>query len=72
MALRNIKNGKDTGPDNLPIEVWMSLARTGVNFLIEAWNKITDEATIIDIWRGKTFLPIVMNKGDTVNYGASS
>ena len=56
MALKHINNGKATGPDNLPIEVWMSLARTGVNCLIEAWNKITDEAKIIDIWRGKTFL----------------
>ena len=24
MALRNMKNGKATGPDNLPIEVWNS------------------------------------------------
>ena len=57
MALKHIKNGKATGPDNLPIEVWMSLARTGVNFLIEAWNKITDEANIIDIWRKKHSYP---------------
>ena len=50
MALRNMENGKATGPDNLPVEVWKSLGRTGVNFLREALNKITDEETIPDIW----------------------
>ena len=53
MALRNMKNGKATGPDNLPVEVWKSLGRTGVNFLKEALNKITDEENIPDIWRKK-------------------
>ena len=45
MVLRNMKNGKAAGPDNLPVEVWKSLGlgRTGVNFLKEALNKITDE-----------------------------
>ena len=32
MALRNMKNGKATGPDNLPVEVIKSLGRTGVIF----------------------------------------
>ena len=51
MALRNMKNGKAFGPDNLPVEVWKSLGRTGVTFLKEALNKITDEENIPDIWR---------------------
>ena len=36
MALRNMKNGKVTGPENLPVGVSKSfncLGRTGVNFL---------------------------------------
>ncbi len=41
MALRNMENGKATGPDNLPVEVW-SLGRTGVNFLKEVLNKIRE------------------------------
>ena len=28
MAIRNMKNGKATGPDDLPVEVWKSLGRT--------------------------------------------
>ena len=48
MALGNMKDGKATGPDNLPIEVWKSLGRAGVNFLKEALNKVTDEDNILD------------------------
>ena len=33
MAPRNTKNGKSIGPENLAVEVWKSLGRTGVNFL---------------------------------------
>ena len=46
-----MKNWKVTGPDNLPTEVWNSLGRTGVIFLKEALNKITDEENIPDMWR---------------------
>ena len=69
MALRNMKNGKATGPDDLPIEVWKSLGRTGVNCLKEALNKITDEEKIPDIWRKSILMPIFKNKGDIMNYG---
>ena len=72
LALRNTNNGKATGPDNLPIEVWKSLGRTGVNcliFLKEALNKITDEEKFPDEWRKSIFITIYKNKGDIVNYG---
>ena len=69
MALRNMKNGKATGPDNLPVEVWKSLGRTGVNFLKEALNNITDEEKITDIWRKSILIPIFKNKGDIMNSG---
>ena len=69
MALRNMRHGKVTGPDNLPVEVWKSLGRTGVNFLKEALNKITDEEKIPDIWRKSILIPIYNNKGDIMNCG---
>ena len=50
MAIRNMKNGKATGPDNLPVEVWESLGRTGVNSLKEALDKIADEEMRPDIY----------------------
>ena len=45
------------GPDNLPIEVWKSFGRTGVNFLKEALNKVTDEEKIPDIWQKRILKP---------------
>ena len=74
MALRNMKNGKATGPDNLPVEMWKSLGRTGVNFRKEALrkealNKITDEDNIPDILRKGILIPIYKNKGDIMNCG---
>ena len=70
MALRNTKNGKATGPDNLPIEVWKSLGRTGVNcliFLKEALNKITDEEKFPDKWRKSIFITIFKNNNNNNN-----
>ena len=58
MAHRNMNTGKATGPDNLPVEVYTSLGRTGVNFLKEALNKITDDEKIPDIWRKSILIPI--------------
>ena len=69
MTLRNMNNGKATGPDNILIEVWKSLERTGVNFLKVALNKITDEEKIPHIWRNSILIPIFKNKGDLVNCG---
>ena len=62
-----MQNGKATGPDNLPMEVWNSLGKTGVTFLKEALNNITDEAKIPDIWRKRILTPIFKNKGDIMN-----
>ena len=69
MALRNMKNWKATGPDNLPVEVWKSLGRTGVHFLEEALNKIIGEEKTPDIWRKSIMMPIYTNKGDIMNRG---
>ena len=69
MALRNMKNRKATGPDNLPVEVWKSFGTTGVNFLKEALNKITVEKNTPDIWRKCISIPIFKNRGDIMNCG---
>ena len=64
-----MKNGKATGPDNIPVEVWKSLGRTGVHFLKEALNKITDEEKIPDICRKSILILIYKNKGYIMNCG---
>ena len=62
--LKWLSETRRMGPDNLPIELWKSLERTGVNFLKEALNKITDEEKIPDIWRKSMLIPIFKNKVD--------
>ena len=62
MCFRNMKIEKATGPDNLQVEVWTSLGRTGVDFLKEALNKITDQEKIRDIWRKSILIPIFKSK----------
>ena len=69
MALQKMKNLKATGPDFLPVEVWKSLGRTGVNFLNEALTKITDKEKISYIRRKRILILIFKNKGDIVNCG---
>ena len=61
-----MKNGKATGPDNLPIQVWKSFGRTGVDFLKEPSDKITYEEKIPDIWRKSILIPIFKKKGDII------
>ena len=41
-SLRKMKYGKAAGPDNLPVQMWKGLERTGLNFLKESLNKGTD------------------------------
>ena len=38
-ALRRMKKGKVVGPDELPIEVWKCMGKTGIKFLTRLFNK---------------------------------
>ena len=35
-----MKKNKAVGPDNIPLEAWMSLEEAGVNYLTSLFNKI--------------------------------
>ena len=42
-AIRKMKNGKATGPDNIPVEVWKSLGEEGIDMLWDPMKKINQE-----------------------------
>ena len=42
-AVREMKNGKATGPDNIPVEVWKSLGEEGIDMLWDPMKKINQE-----------------------------
>jgi hypothetical protein len=57
-ALKKMKIGKMLGPDDIPIEVWL----TKLFNIIFRSNKMPDE------WRRSILVPIFKNKGDIQSY----
>nr|XP_027218789.1 uncharacterized protein LOC113811277 [Penaeus vannamei] len=45
-ALRKMKNGKATGPDNIPAEVWKCLGDKGIDMLWDLMTKVYEELKI--------------------------
>ncbi|KAI5747315.1 hypothetical protein M8J77_013428 [Diaphorina citri] len=55
-ALRTMKNGKATGPDEIPVEAWKSLGADGVDLLWSIMRKVFREERIPEDWRDSTNL----------------
>ena len=71
-ALRRMNDGKATGPDNIPVEVWKSLEE-GIGWL--CWllrvNNIYEKEKIPHAWRCSDVVQIYKEKGviqDCKNY----
>uniref|UniRef100_A0A914WDC8 Reverse transcriptase domain-containing protein n=1 Tax=Plectus sambesii TaxID=2011161 RepID=A0A914WDC8_9BILA len=63
-AIRRMKNGKATGPDDIPAEAWKLLGQPGAEFLAALFNKIIDDGEVPPAWRTSTTIPIWKGKGD--------
>ncbi|XP_037779122.1 uncharacterized protein LOC119575543 [Penaeus monodon] len=63
MALPKIKNGKATGLDDIPVEVWKALGE-GVDILHGLMKEIQERKAIPEKWRESTLIPIFKEKGD--------
>lgn len=63
-ALKKMKNGKATGPDGIPVEVWKVLEGEGVDMLHQLIRKIMEKEVIPEKWRESTLIPIFKEKGD--------
>ena len=61
-ALRWMNDGKATGPDNIPVEVWKSLEE-GIGCLCWLLNKIYEKEKIPDAWRCSHVVQIYKEKG---------
>ncbi|XP_063589595.1 uncharacterized protein LOC134766592 [Penaeus indicus] len=46
IALKKMKNGKSTGPDSIPVEVWKALDGDGVDILHQLMNEIMEKEVI--------------------------
>lgn len=63
-ALEKMKNGKATGPDGVPIEVWKAMGEDGVDVLWTLMRKVMREERIPETWRESFLIPIFKEKGD--------
>jgi Reverse transcriptase (RNA-dependent DNA polymerase)/Endonuclease/Exonuclease/phosphatase family len=63
-AIKKMKNGKATGPDDIPVEAWKLLGRRGVDILTGLFNHIIETGEVPETWRTSTTVPIWKGKGD--------
>ena len=64
-ALRKMKHGKATGPDNIPIEVIATLHEIGIEMLTKLLNMIYDSGTIPDDMKKSVFITLPKTPGAT-------
>ncbi|XP_046405450.1 uncharacterized protein LOC124170635 [Ischnura elegans] len=57
-TIKKMKNGKTTGPDDIPSEVWKLLGRNGAVILAELFNNIVIDGEVPDSWRTSITVPV--------------
>ena len=67
-ALKQMKTGKATGLDDIPIEAWKCLGEVRAIWLTRLFNEILITKKMPDEWRISVVVPIYMNKGDIQNW----
>ncbi|XP_045112278.1 uncharacterized protein LOC123505180 [Portunus trituberculatus] len=68
-AIRRMKNGKATGPDEIPVEAWKALGDLGVEIVYEIICQAFDSERLPNEWRESTLVPICKEKGDIQDCG---
>ena len=61
-ALERMKNGKATGPDEIPAEAWKSLGEFGIDMLWDLMKKIRKKEKMPQKWRKSFLIPIFKEK----------
>ena len=60
-ALRRMKRGKAVGPDETPVEAWISLVKPAIEFLTKIFNGLLQCKPIPDEWRKSELVLIFKN-----------
>ena len=71
VAISRMENGKATGMDGIPVEVWKCLGEVGIDMLWDLMKGIYEQEEIPTEWRDSVIIPIYKEKGDIedcVNY----
>lgn len=57
-AIKNSKNGRSPGPDELHVELLKLLEEENLDILVQLFNKIYESGVIPSIWLSSEFIPI--------------
>ncbi|XP_070050405.1 uncharacterized protein [Nicotiana tomentosiformis] len=63
-AMRKMHKGRATGPDEIPVEFWKNVGRSGLEWLTKLFNVIFRMKKMPDDWRWSMMIPLGKNKGD--------
>ncbi|XP_019259818.1 PREDICTED: uncharacterized protein LOC109237879 [Nicotiana attenuata] len=63
-AMRKMRRGRATGPDEIPVELWRCVGRACLEWLIGLFNVIFKTNRMPEEWRWSTMVPLYKNKGD--------
>ncbi|XP_019251130.1 PREDICTED: uncharacterized protein LOC109230050 [Nicotiana attenuata] len=66
-AMRKMCRGKAAGLAEIRVEFWKSVARAGLEWLMELFNAIFRTKKMHEEWRCSTMIPVYKNKGDIQN-----
>ena len=69
VAISRMKNGKATGMDGIPVEVWKCLGEEGIDMLWDLMKGIYEQQKIPTEWRDSVIIPIYKEKGDIQDCG---
>lgn len=64
LAVSQMKNGKATGPDQIPAEIWKHLGSIGNDWLTLLFNKILNNDPVPEAFEEGFLVPIYKQKGD--------
>jgi hypothetical protein len=67
VAVRAMKNGKVTGPDDIPAEVWKIVGQESYEYLASLFNKCLEDGQLPSDWRTSVTVPIWKGKGDVTD-----
>nr|XP_009795786.1 PREDICTED: uncharacterized protein LOC104242434 [Nicotiana sylvestris] len=67
-AMRRMSRGRAIGPNEIPVELWKSVSKEGLEWIARLFNVIFRTKKIPEDWRRSTIIPMYRNKGDVQNY----
>jgi len=63
-AMRKMRRGRATEPDEIPVELWRCVGRAGLELLTALFSVIFKTNRMPEEWRWSTMVPLYKNKGD--------